>query len=325
MIGFGVPISEFSFGNTLIIAGTVAMVGGLIVLALGVVVRELQHLADVSGRSGTRNARPPETDAQVPTRPVPATAAARVPFPPKPKVAPPADTMPREASQPLAHEAPDELPPAFTMRRPIRAPVTSPMVTQASSPRPEEELFGAPTLPNPDEEPAFDRDETPTKTAAAAPRDVPEVAQKTESTEWEKAEAEEWDDAAKADETVRVSEGADRADESELFGKVAVTRAPRALAPSAEKAERSYFDAMWPVESESAKPAEITSAPLEEPDIDREPPIEEPRTVPILKSGVVDGMGYTLYVDGSIEAELPQGTLRFASINELRAHLERTA
>jgi hypothetical protein len=48
------------------------------------------------------------------------------------------------------------------------------------------------------------------------------------------------------------------------------------------------------------------------------------RTVAVLKSGVVDGMGYTLYVDGSIEAELPDGTLRFASINELRAHLEKT-
>ena len=48
------------------------------------------------------------------------------------------------------------------------------------------------------------------------------------------------------------------------------------------------------------------------------------RAVAILKSGVVDGMGYTLYVDGSIEAELPQGTLRFASINELRSHLEKT-
>ena len=48
----------------------------------------------------------------------------------------------------------------------------------------------------------------------------------------------------------------------------------------------------------------------------------ESRAVAILKSGVVDGMGYTLYVDGSIEAELPQGTLRFASINELRRHLE---
>jgi len=36
-------------------------------------------------------------------------------------------------------------------------------------------------------------------------------------------------------------------------------------------------------------------------------------------------MGYTLYVDGSIEAELPQGTVRFASIHELRAHLEKNA
>ena len=36
-------------------------------------------------------------------------------------------------------------------------------------------------------------------------------------------------------------------------------------------------------------------------------------------------MGYTLYVDGSIEAELPQGTLRFASINELRGHLDKSA
>jgi hypothetical protein len=36
-------------------------------------------------------------------------------------------------------------------------------------------------------------------------------------------------------------------------------------------------------------------------------------------------MAYTLYVDGSIEAELPQGTLRFASIEELRSHLEKNA
>jgi len=36
-------------------------------------------------------------------------------------------------------------------------------------------------------------------------------------------------------------------------------------------------------------------------------------------------MGYTLYIDGSIEAELPQGTVRFASIHELRAHLEKNA
>jgi hypothetical protein len=55
------------------------------------------------------------------------------------------------------------------------------------------------------------------------------------------------------------------------------------------------------------------------------PPSEPPRAVAILKSGVVDGMGYTLYVDGSIEAELPQGTLRFSSINDLRNYLEKNA
>ncbi len=72
----------------------------------------------------------------------------------------------------------------------------------------------------------------------------------------------------------------------------------------------------------STKPAEPEPAP--EP-AEPTPQAEEPlRTVAVLKSGVVDGMGYTLYVDGSIEAELPDGTLRFASINELRAHLEKT-
>ena len=47
--------------------------------------------------------------------------------------------------------------------------------------------------------------------------------------------------------------------------------------------------------------------------------------VSILKSGVVEGMAYTLYSDGSIEAQLPQGTLRFASITELRNHIENAS
>ena len=48
-------------------------------------------------------------------------------------------------------------------------------------------------------------------------------------------------------------------------------------------------------------------------------------SVSVLKSGVVDGMAYTLYSDGSIEAQLPQGTLRFGSIAELRTHIEHSA
>jgi len=43
---------------------------------------------------------------------------------------------------------------------------------------------------------------------------------------------------------------------------------------------------------------------------ERVAPVGEPRPIAILKSGVIDGMAYTLYTDGSIEAELPQGTMR---------------
>ena len=45
--------------------------------------------------------------------------------------------------------------------------------------------------------------------------------------------------------------------------------------------------------------------------------------VTVLKSGIVDGMAYSLYSDGSIEAQMPEGMMRFASIDELRAHLDQ--
>ena len=50
-----------------------------------------------------------------------------------------------------------------------------------------------------------------------------------------------------------------------------------------------------------------------------------PGSPTILKSGVVEGMAYTLYDDGSIEAEMPDGAMRFTSIAELRAHLRDRA
>jgi len=89
---------------------------------------------------------------------------------------------------------------------------------------------------------------------------------------------------------------------------------------------------MWPAAERSPPPPEqphswsesIPRAPAPEPKIEPEV-LPEEAPVAVLKSGVVDGMGYTLYVDGSIEAELPDGTLRFASINELRKHLEENS
>ena len=40
-IGVGIPVKEFSFGNTLIVAGTVGMCTGLILLGLSVVATEI--------------------------------------------------------------------------------------------------------------------------------------------------------------------------------------------------------------------------------------------------------------------------------------------
>ena len=100
------------------------------------------------------------------------------------------------------------------------------------------------------------------------------------------------------------------------------------------------FETLWPkgarpvraTQSASAVAAieELVAPPEPEPEIEQAPEaVQEtaPETaeVTILKSGVVDGMAYTLYSDGSIEADLPLGTLRFGSITELRNHIEQSS
>jgi hypothetical protein len=103
--------------------------------------------------------------------------------------------------------------------------------------------------------------------------------------------------------------------------------------------ERPSFDALW--ERQAAAPQgegrsesapEFPLPPLPMRSRESRPPDRRTETPPkpmpergpaILKSGVIDGMPYTLYADGSIEAELPQGTVKFASVDALRAHLEK--
>ena len=83
---------------------------------------------------------------------------------------------------------------------------------------------------------------------------------------------------------------------------------------------------MWPSEAPPAKrPAAEEQKNEPRTDLPPAPPHVPTEPVAILKSGVVDGMAYTLYVDGSIEAELPSGIVRFASITELREHLAKSA
>jgi hypothetical protein len=102
---------------------------------------------------------------------------------------------------------------------------------------------------------------------------------------------------------------------------------------ASERPAGPSFEALWP---KRPRPLQAAVAPAEEPETSFKPaaaavqtlaPDAEaaPEPVSVLKSGVVDGMAYTLYSDGSIEAQLPQGMLRFGSITELRNHIEQSA
>ncbi len=112
------------------------------------------------------------------------------------------------------------------------------------------------------------------------------------------------------------------------------SRAPSA-AESGEAVPATFDDA-WP-RSERSRPADapprrgsraptsFSEPPAAAADVDHYAPADhdEPPPVTVLKSGVVDGMAYSLYSDGSIEAQMPEGMMRFTSIDELRSHLDQ--
>jgi hypothetical protein len=108
----------------------------------------------------------------------------------------------------------------------------------------------------------------------------------------------------------------------------------RPAPPSDAAGHAEPFETLWPSGKRPAKapPAGMESKPAaaetetrtsEHSDLQKPHEAAEAHAVSILKSGVIDEMAYTLYSDGSIEAELPQGTMRFGSITELRAYLEK--
>ena len=77
------------------------------------------------------------------------------------------------------------------------------------------------------------------------------------------------------------------------------------------------FDTLWPrrrAGAVNAATAAAMPAAKAEPGFQPAPADDaataEPAALSVLKSGVVEGMAYALYTDGSIEAQLPQGLLR---------------
>src|SRR5262245_53075838 len=265
MIGFGVPINEFSFGNTLIISGTTASVGGLIIIALGVVAGQLRRVAETMAMLPSRSAPAPDALENV-AAPRPAQAQGRAPFPARP--APPVafDPVPGPAADPFDEKFED----APALRNPDISEALEEEIS-LSPPRP----AGPAVKPPANDLPAF---------ARFTPVPSPAVAAST----------------------------------AEKREPMAGWRSPVSVPPPPPARPGANFDAMWPAEAKPKGPAAR--------DPKRgEPDAQKSHSVAVLKSGVVDGMAYTLYVDGSIEAELPQGTVRFASIHELRDHLAKNS
>ncbi|PIT02514.1 hypothetical protein TSA1_18455 [Bradyrhizobium nitroreducens] len=123
--------------------------------------------------------------------------------------------------------------------------------------------------------------------------------------------------------------------------KATETPSPQPEPSEAPDIPPASFDDAWPKPDRSRPPeppagarrpmppprspstfAEAAPPPAPEPPSPPPAPAEQP-PVTVLKSGVVDGMAYSLYSDGSIEAQMPEGMMRFASIDELRTHLDQ--
>jgi hypothetical protein len=294
LIGPGLPFGGRDYDASIVTPGAVAIVGGLILIGLALAVRVLGRIEKALA------ARPLphpvlQEEAAAPAIEEPAAAApARIPFPPKPVAEPAPPPAPAVATARVLPEdaALERLRGKFpTLVRLENAPVVE-----------DADVSLSPT-------PSVRADEVVAEANYAA-------AQQTNG-------------AAPA----------------RIEPRLEVQPRP------ANRPERAKnFEAFWPKKQrpgrEAPAPAVQQPAAQQPPTLPVEPvltpepvqfqfrePAPEPRpaapapetTISILKSGVVDGMAYTLYSDGSIEAQLPQGMLRFGSIAELRNHIEQSA
>ncbi len=274
---YGIPIKDFSFGNTLIVAGAMVACTGLLLVGMAMVARELRRLSRASA---------------APASPAPAVNWPVPPLPPAP-------------AGPVKDAAAQRGPEPALMPLPSGAAIPS-APTRPSAP--ESGLRERPRAQTPDIVP----EPTPSDGEAAKPRrSLLFVSSSRRERERERQRA------AEAAEGDAPPPGA----YSELTPPESVLVSPR-REPAMPAPERGTSGPS-PERRETAHPvrgASQSNGDVAPPQV--EPSPEKPR-VTVVKSGVVDGMAYSLFSDGSIEAEMPEGMMRFASIDELRAHLER--
>lgn len=281
-IGFGIPISDSSFGNALLIAGVVILCTGLILTGMWFVGRELAGIAKLLAQ-GARAASPD----MLSIRP-----SARSSLP-DPFVSP-------------ANE------PAFT-------PADQPTINEGTPDR---------SVPPPWADEAASR----SKGRAVAP-EIPPVTVDPVDTQPVSAPA---PDRPARRNLLFATKRRDKSEQTAPGGAPLQT-------PALESEPRVSFDNAWPNPSRSHGPADRNDAPgaamgapaeagtgQSAPRSDHAHAQTEPlradqsADVTVIKSGVVDGMAYTLYSDGSIEAQMTgEGLVRFASLDALRTYLDQ--
>jgi hypothetical protein len=299
LLGAGMPIIGRPYDPSVITPGAVAVVGGLILLGLGFTVRVL-------GRIERMLAAQPVPQAAHAATVVAAHAAA------EPRVAPSVGLPPPLPALPVAVP---EAQPAVAAAPPPAA------VTETAQQRLQEKF---PALVTVDSAVLMEETEVallpkaPSRVDAGADINGAAVSAKPRPATPPARAA-----VPRRDSTIRTVARPDR------------TRSLDAVWPKRPTPLRASPPLPPPSMSEPAEPAlpSETSAPP--------PPAQIRETaapaqangaavatavpISILKSGIVDGMAYTLYSDGSIEAQLPAGTLRFSSITELRNHVEQNS
>jgi hypothetical protein len=284
-VAFGIPVKEFSFGDTLIVSGAVVSSTGLIMISLWLVVRELRAIADglrfeavAADRGGdVRVPIPQDRDIErgdIEGRDIEGR-----------------DIEGRDIERshpPLSHADQAEL-------------------KVSSDPR-----FLSPSWQV--EMSAGDR---------AAVGAVPDVAAP------ESLESSDTQSLPKPRRNLLFASSMRKERERTMTGRSGPAGlsppAPATHAPDLEASRPASFDDTWRRSERSRpEPGRVSSAGTRE---DRASGLhgQNSSAVTVLRSGVVDGMAYSLYSDGTIEAQLPEGMMRFASIDQLREHLDRSS
>jgi hypothetical protein len=297
MLAFSVPLTDLA-GVALFTSGMIAAVGGFILIGVSAVVRGLNQIAE---RLDIQPLPMPHVAAVAHEAPAPRLVRAAA----EPPVAASVTVSEAKASEPRASEVKASEAKASEVLRAPEAP-------KPSEPKPSESKPSEmPKAPEPIAARGallgwFGRAKSPA-TANAAAEETPRVRL---SAVQNGAQTEPSDGPANLAALARSPEPLQA---SEPFPSI-VTRANPAAQFAAEPAPAVAAPAVRPAPRPVPRPAP--------------PAAQKPGTVQdgtasttVYRSGVIDGMAYSLFMDGSIEAELPDGRVKFGTIDELQKYL----